>query len=117
LEILQTGSDDAFERRSPDYRRQLAKKDQTNMRGLSRRFCRRLKDVFKMAAEKSSHSEAFGQYYENLLDGGTRPALAQVSLARKIAVTAFQTDFDVRRSDLNNLLKFKQFRTSNKLDN
>jgi hypothetical protein len=56
-----------------------------------------------MAAKKSAYSDAFRQYYENLLDGGTRPALAQVSLARKIAAIALsvwknQTDFDARRS-------------------
>lgn len=75
---------------------------QTQTRGLSRHFCHRLKNVFKMAAQKSAHREPYQQYYENLLDGGTRPALAQVSLARKIAATALsvwknQTDFDVRR--------------------
>lgn len=76
---------------------------QTQTRGLSRHFCHRLKNVFKIAAQKSTRSEAFGKYYENLLAGGTRPALAQVSLARKIAAIALsvwknQTDFDVRRS-------------------
>lgn len=76
---------------------------QTNTRGLSRHFCHRLKNVFKMAAKKSTNSEAFGQYYENLLDSGTRPSLAQVSLARKIAAVALsvwknKSDFDVRRS-------------------
>lgn len=80
---------------------------QTQTRGLSRHFCHRLKNVFKMAAKKSAYSDAFGQYYENLLDGGTRPALAQVSLARKIAATTLsvwknQTDFDVRRSASSN---------------
>ncbi len=76
---------------------------QTNTRGLSRHFCHRLKNVFKMAAQKSVRSEAFGQYYENLLNKGTRPALAQVSLARKIAAIALsvwknQTDFKAQRS-------------------
>jgi len=76
---------------------------QTNARGLSRHFCHRLKHIFKMAAQKSARREPFRQYYESLLDGGTRPALAQVSLARKIAAVALsvwknQTDFDVRRS-------------------
>ena len=76
---------------------------QTQTRGLSRHFCHRLKNVFKMAAKKATHSEAFEKYYENLLNTGTRPALAQVSLARKIAAIALsvwknQTDFDIERS-------------------
>ena len=75
---------------------------QTNTRGLSRHFCHRLKHVFKMAAQKSARREPYQEYYENLLNSGTRPALAQVSLARKIAAVALsvwknQTDFDARR--------------------
>ena len=75
---------------------------QTQTRGLSRNFCHRLKNVFKMAAQKSARAEPFQTYYEKLLDGGTRPSLAQVSLARKIAATALsvwknRTDFDAQR--------------------
>lgn len=75
---------------------------QTQTRGLSRHFCHRLKNVFKTAAQKAARCEPFRQYYEKLLDSGTRPALAQVSLARKIAATALsvwknQTDFDAKR--------------------
>jgi transposase len=56
-------------------------------RGLNQDFCRRLKDVFKTAAQKTAYREPFCQYYENLLKQGTKPSLAQVSLARKIAAT------------------------------
>ncbi len=75
---------------------------QTQTRGLSQYFCHRLKNVFKMAAQKSARCEPFGRYYENLLNSGTRPSLAQVSLARKIAAVALsvwknQTDFDAQR--------------------
>ena len=75
---------------------------QTQTRGLSRHFCHRLKYIFKMAAQKSAHREPFQFYYEKLLDGGMRPTLAQVSLARKIAAIALsvwknQADFDARR--------------------
>ena len=75
---------------------------QTQTRGLSQHFCHRLKNVFKMAAQKSARCEPFGQYYENLLNSGMRPSLAHVSLARKIAAIALsvwknQTDFDARR--------------------
>jgi len=65
-------------------------------------FCHRLKNVFKMAAQKSARCEPFQNYYEKLLDGGTRPSLAQVSLARKIAAATLsvwknQTDFNAQR--------------------
>lgn len=75
---------------------------QTQTRGLSQHFCHRLKYIFKMAAQKSAHREPYQQYYENLLSSGTRPSLAQVSLARKIAATALsvwknRTDFDAQR--------------------
>lgn len=55
----------------------------TQTRGLNQHFCHRLKNVFKMAAQKSARCEPFRLYYENLIDSGTRPALAQVSLAEK----------------------------------
>ena len=75
---------------------------QTQTRGLSRHFCHRLKNVFKMAAQKAARCEPCHEYYEKLLNTGMRPALAQVSLARKIAATALsiwknQTDFDAQR--------------------
>lgn len=72
---------------------------QTQTRGLNRQFCHRLKYVFKTAAQKAARREPFQPYYENLLKAGTRPSLAQVSVARKIAATALsiwknQTDFE-----------------------
>ncbi len=75
---------------------------QTSTRGLTRHYSHRLKAVFKMAAQKSSGREPFCGYYENLIAKGTRPALAQVSLARKIAATTLsiwknQSDFDEKR--------------------
>lgn len=71
---------------------------QTSTRGLTRHFCHQLKNVFKMAANKASRSPAFAGYYENLLDKGVKPALARVSLARKIAAITLsmwknETDF------------------------
>lgn len=75
---------------------------QTQTRGLSRHYSHRLKNVFKMAAQKSARCEPYHQYYENLLNSGTRPALAQVSLARKIAAVALsiwkkQSEFDAKQ--------------------
>ena len=71
-------------------------------RGLTRDYCHRLKNVFKMAAQKTARREPFRHYYESLLASGTRPALAQLSLARKIAATTLaiwktQTEFEERR--------------------
>lgn len=74
----------------------------TNTRGLTRDFCHRLKNVFKIAAHKAARCQPFQNYYENLLNQGTKPALAQVSLARKIAAITLsiwknQTDFSDQR--------------------
>jgi len=62
----------------------------------------RPKRVFKMAAQKNARREPFSQYYDRLVQGGTRPALAQVSLARKIAAITLtlwqrEEDFDAAR--------------------
>ena len=70
----------------------------TATRGLTQHYCHRLKSVFKMAAQKAARCEPFRHYYENLVENGTRPSLAQVSLARKIAAIALavwknQSDF------------------------
>lgn len=75
---------------------------QTHTRGLNKHFCRRLKDVFKTAALSAAYREPFCHYYEHLIKTGTRAALAQVSLARKIAATTLsiwknQTQFDEQR--------------------
>lgn len=60
----------------------------TNTRGLTNHFCHRLKHVFKTAAQHATKNEAFSRYYENLVTNGTKPSLARVSLARKIAAIA-----------------------------
>jgi transposase len=57
----------------------------TTTRGLNHNYCHQLKSVFKTAAQKTARREPFCHYYERLVRSGTRPALAQVSLARKIA--------------------------------
>lgn len=60
-------------------------------RGLNRNFNRMLKDVFKGAAttviQQGGEEPLFLEYLRQL-DGGTKPNLAKVTLARKIASTA-----------------------------
>jgi transposase len=55
-------------------------------RGLNRNYNRRLKRIFKSAAVAGSIKGPFKPYYERLLERGLDPELAQVTLARKIAV-------------------------------
>jgi len=54
-------------------------------RGLNQNYNRRLKRIFKSAAQTGSIKGPFKPYYEQLLARGLKPALAQVTLARKIA--------------------------------
>lgn len=54
-------------------------------RGLNRNYNRRLKKIFKTAAQTGSRKAPFKPYYERLLARGLNPELAQVTLARKIA--------------------------------
>lgn len=54
-------------------------------RGLNRNYNRRLKKIFKTAAQTGSRKGPFKPYYERLLARGLNPELAQVTLARKIA--------------------------------
>lgn len=66
---------------------------QWKTRGLSRCHNHQLKDVFKGAAKtvvtrSGANAEALRGYYQRLVEGGTKPNLALVSLARKIAAIA-----------------------------
>jgi len=45
----------------------------------------RLKQVFKGAAQSALHRAEIRAYYQRLVERGTRPALARVSVARKLA--------------------------------
>lgn len=54
-------------------------------RGLNHNYNRRLKKVFKTAAQTGSRKGPFKPYYERLLARGLDSELAQVTLARKIA--------------------------------
>jgi transposase len=88
----------------PNGRWQRAKVQQT--RGLNRSHNHMLKDVFKGAATTvvAIHRDCpLGQDYQRLLDGGTKPNLAKLTLARKIAATTLamwknQEGFNPQRS-------------------
>jgi len=57
-------------------------------RGLNRNHNPRLKHVFKSAALTSLRYEECKAYYHRLVEDGTRPELARVSVARKLAAAA-----------------------------
>jgi transposase len=57
-------------------------------RGLNRNHNPRLKQVFKSAALTSLRQEECKAYYQRLVAHGTRPELARVSVARKLASAA-----------------------------
>ncbi len=62
-------------------------------RGLSRQHNRFLKDIFKGAATTvitQRTKDPIYARYQRLLDGGTKPALAKLSLARMIAATVLR---------------------------
>ena len=79
-------------RTSADYQIVEGKiiKSQKNVstRGLNRNHNPRLKEVFKSAALYSLRYEECKAYYQRLVEGGTRPELARVSVARKLAAAA-----------------------------
>ena len=54
-------------------------------RGLTSQYTRTLKEVFKGAALMASVRGVFKPYYDALVQQGMRPALARLTLARKIA--------------------------------
>jgi transposase len=58
-------------------------------RGLNRNFNRTLKRIFKGAAitviGRSEEDEPLYQHYQKLLDGGTKPNLARLTIARQLA--------------------------------
>jgi len=79
-------------RSSADYQIVEGKiiKSQKNVstRGLNRNHNPRLKQVFKSAALTSLRQEECKAYYQRLVAHGTRPELARVSVARKLASAA-----------------------------
>lgn len=65
-----------------------AKSRQT--RGLTRDYSRRLKLVFKSAALEALKDEHIKKIYRRLVEKGTRPELARLTIARKIAAVALK---------------------------
>jgi hypothetical protein len=88
LAIVQRSSSDWV--RSPSGQWTKAPVQQT--RGLNRNFNRSLKRIFKGAATtvitRADEDEPLYQHYRKLLDGGTKPNLAKLTLARQIASIA-----------------------------
>jgi len=71
-------------------------------RGLNRNHNPQLKQVFKGAALTALRHEAFKAYYQRLIDKGTSPELARVSVARKLAAITLaiwqsREEFDASR--------------------
>lgn len=76
---------------SADYKiveGKIVKQQKVSTRGLNRNHNPQLKQVFKSAAMTALRHEAAKAYYQRLVDNGTRPELARVSLARKLAAIA-----------------------------
>jgi transposase len=75
----------------------------TYTRGLNQNFNRRLKAVFKGAAYSVRRSAKFQEYYESLVASGTKPELATLSVARKLASITLtlwqrQEDFELHKA-------------------
>ncbi len=71
-------------------------------RGLSRQHNRALKSIFKGAATTlitQRNKDPIHARYERLLDGGTKPTLAKLSLARMIAATVLRMWKDEKEYD------------------
>lgn len=56
-------------------------------RGLNEDYNRRLKSVFKSAATHACSCGVYREYYTRLVEGGMRPEMARLSVARKLAAT------------------------------
>ena len=65
-----------------------AKSRQT--RGLTRDYSRRLKLIFKSAALEALKVEHIKRIYTRLVENGTRPELARLTIARKLAAVALR---------------------------
>jgi len=77
---------DSAQHRFVDGHLQRSKKPQ-QLRGLNRNHNHDMKAIFKSAATMASSREgAFRDFYQGLLSKGMDPAMARLTLARKIAV-------------------------------
>ena len=83
--VTRSSSDHEFVAGTPVHRRRAPL-----TRGLNRNHNRVLKDVFKGAAMSvlvHHRDDPLYRHYQRLLEGGTKPTLARVTLARKLAST------------------------------
>lgn len=94
-------------RSSADYQivagQVLKQRKKVATRGLNRNHNPRLKQVCKSAALTALRYDAVRVYYERLVNDGTRPELARVSVARKLAACALtvwqrRTEFDLNQA-------------------
>lgn len=94
-------------RSSADYQivegKIVKQRKKVSTRGLNRNHNPQLKQVFKSAALTALRHDAVKAYYQRLIDQGTRPELARVSVARKlasIALTIWQRreEFDAKKA-------------------
>jgi transposase len=63
------------------------RKKQVETRGLNEDYNRRLKSVFKSAATHACSCGIYKEYYKGLVEGGMRPEMARLSVARKLAAS------------------------------
>lgn len=79
-------------RSSADYKivegKIIKSRKKASTRGLNRNHNPGLKQIFKSAALTSLRYEECQAYYQRLVEDGTRPELARVSVARKLAAAA-----------------------------
>jgi transposase len=94
-------------RSSADYQvlegKIVKQRKKVSTRGLNRNHNPQLKQVFNGAALTALRHEAIKAYYQRLISNGTRPELARLSVARKlasIALTIWQRreEFDARKA-------------------
>lgn len=94
-------------RSSADYQivegKIVKRRKKVSTRGLNRNHNPQLKQVFKGAALTALRHQAIKAYYQRQVAGGTRPELARVSVARKLAsivLTVWQRreEFDVKKA-------------------
>ncbi len=80
----------------------IKKRKKAATRGLNRNHHPQLKAVFKGAALTALREETFKAYYDGLVQAGTKPELARLSVARKLATVALiiwqrQEDYDPQK--------------------
>ena len=81
----------------------IKQRKKVSTRGLNRNHNPQLKQVFKGAALAALRDQQIKDYYQRLVDHGTRPELARVSLSRKLAAVALtiwqrREEFDLKKA-------------------